>query len=61
MSDHKFGDMILRHGARGWYAKGFYRLGCFRTLRELKEAIELAAMEAMLQQAVEAGFLERVS
>jgi hypothetical protein len=57
----RFGDVKLRYGPRGWYVKGYSRLGHKPTLEEIKEAVQLLAIEAIMEQMVEDGILERVS
>lgn len=55
--DHKFGDVVLRKGSKGWYIVGYAKAGHRKTLAELKKAIELTVIENMLAGMVEDGLL----
>lgn len=56
-----FGDVMLKYGHAGWYIKGYSRLGYKQTLDEMKEAVELLAIESILNELCEQGLMERVS
>jgi len=57
----KFGDVRLCYGPRGWYVKGHSRAGHKETLGEIKEALELLAIESILEDLCDQGILEHVS